>query len=124
LWCAADGPGRISGRPRICSTIVSHYGDINNEGAIMKIQTSIALLLCASAAVANPAQQRAGEGGQRQGPPPEALTACQGKTAGATVEMKTPRGDLIKGTCRMVMIPERDGGRQEPGRERQRQPQR
>lgn len=71
----------------------------------MKALTVIALLLCASA-TANPDQHR------RPGPPPEALEACKGKAAGAAVEMTTPRGDTVKGVCRMVMIPDQD----RPGR--------
>jgi hypothetical protein len=74
---------------------------LTSKGRIMKALTLIALLLCTSAH-ANPDQQR------RPGPPPEALEACQGKAAGTAVEMKTPRGDTIKGVCRMVMIPDRD----------------
>jgi len=65
----------------------------------MKALTLIALLLCASAQ-ANPGQQR------RPGPPPEALEACNGKAAGTAVEMRTPRGETVKGVCRMVMIPD------------------
>lgn len=68
----------------------------------MKALTAITLLLCSSA-YANSDQQK------RPGPPPEALEVCKGKPAGTPVVMKTPRGDTVKGVCRMVMIPERDG---------------
>ena len=70
----------------------------------MKALTAIAVLLCSSA-YANPDQQK------RPGPPPEALEVCKGKAAGTPVVMKTPRGDTVKGVCRMVMIPEHDGPR-------------
>jgi hypothetical protein len=77
----------------------------------MKALTAIALLLCSSA-FANP--DRRSDQQKRPGPPPEALEVCKGKAAGSPVTMKTPRGDTVKGVCRMVMIPERDG----PGGER------
>ena len=39
-------------------------------------------------------------GGHPPGPPPEALKACEGKSAGDAVQIQTPRGDTITGTCR------------------------
>ena len=72
----------------------------------MKALGLIALLLCSSAFAqpdARPDQHK------RRGPPPEAFEACKGKAAGTAVVMKTPRGDSVKGICRMVMIPDRDG---------------
>jgi hypothetical protein len=74
----------------------------------MKVLTAIALLLCSSA-YANPDQRP--EPPPRRGPPPQALEACKDKAPGTTVEIKTPRGDIVKGTCRMVMIPDRDAER-------------
>ena len=53
--------------------------------------------------------------GERRGPPPEAYTACEGKSAGATAEMVTPRGETLTGTCeaerdgKLVLRPERSG---------------
>lgn len=53
--------------------------------------------------------------GARRGPPPEAYTACEGKSAGATAEMATPRGETLTGTCeagrdgKLVLRPERSG---------------
>ena len=38
-------------------------------------------------------------GGRRQGPPPEAYTACEGKSAGDKAEFESPRGDTMTGTC-------------------------
>lgn len=67
----------------------------------------IALLLCTSA-FAQP------EHAKRRGPPPEALEVCKDKAAGTAVEMTSPRGDVVKGVCRMVMIPLDE----RPGRER------
>ncbi len=57
-------------------------------------------------------------------PPQEAYTACKGKTEGTVVEFITPRGETIKGLCRvmdgaMVAVPERKGlppgGSNKPG---------
>ena len=80
----------------------------------MKATIAITLLLSGAAALAAPGP-RPGEGGKEQhrGPPPEALEVCKGKAAGTTVEMTTPRGDVVKGTCRMVMIPDQEGRKRE-----------
>jgi hypothetical protein len=52
-------------------------------------------------------------------PPPEAYKACEGKTAGATAQLITPRGDTINGTCKeldgkMVLVPSFDKNRKGP----------
>lgn len=81
----------------------------------MRATISALLLLSSTTALAAP-DQRPPQGGneprpqehQRHGPPPEALEACRGKAAGSTAEMKTPRGDIVKGKCQMVMIPDQD----------------
>lgn len=44
-------------------------------------------------------------------PPPEAYTACKGKTAGDTAEFVSPRGDKVTGTCkqqgdRLFLVPD------------------
>jgi hypothetical protein len=74
----------------------------------------ITLVMSSAAALAQP-NQRPEDGGaeQRRGPPPEALAICKGKPAGSTVEMTSPRGDVVKGTCRMVMIPDSDSRKRE-----------
>jgi hypothetical protein len=76
----------------------------------MKALSLIALLLCTSAFAYSDQKP---DPSKRHGPPPEALEACKGKAAGTAVEMKTPRGDSIKGTCRMVMVPDRDPPREQ-----------
>ena len=38
-------------------------------------------------------------GGKHHGPPPEAYTACEGKSAGDTAQFVSPRGDTVCGTC-------------------------
>jgi len=87
----------------------------------MRATIAAIILLSSAAALAGPnqrppqggndqrPQQGPGEQGQRRGPPPEALEVCRGKAAGSSVEMKTPRGDVVKGKCQMVMIPDQDG---------------
>ncbi len=37
--------------------------------------------------------------GRHQGPPPEAYSACEGKSAGDTAEFISPHGDTVTGTC-------------------------
>ena len=54
-------------------------------------------------------------GGRRQGPPPEAYSACEGKSAGDTAEFVSPRGDTVTGTCeqfgdRLALRPDRGKG--------------
>ena len=48
---------------------------------------------------------------KRPGPPPEAYTACEGKSAGDAAEFQSPRGDTVTGTCeqegdRLVLRPD------------------
>ena len=67
---------------------------------------------------------------RRHGPPPEAYTACEGKSAGDTAEFVSPRGDTVTGTCeqegdRLVLRPDhprrgpegKTGQRQREGQE-------
>jgi hypothetical protein len=42
------------------------------------------------------------QGQGRIGPPPEAIEVCKGKTEGASVEFKDPRGQSLKATCRSM----------------------
>ena len=53
---------------------------------------------------------------RRQGPPPEAYTACEGKSAGDEAQFVSPHGDTVTGTCeeegdRLVLRPDRAKGR-------------
>ncbi len=48
----------------------------------------------------------------RQGPPPEAYSACEGKTAGDEAQFVDPHGETVTGTCeqegeRLVLRPDR-----------------
>jgi hypothetical protein len=46
-------------------------------------------------------QQTASPNGphERRRPPKEALSACHGKSSGATCSFTSPRGDQVQGTC-------------------------
>lgn len=86
----------------------------------MRATIAAVIVLSSASALAAPDQrppqggnaQRPQQGGaehQRRGPPPEALEACRGKSAGSAAEMKTPRGDVVKGKCQLVLQPDQDG---------------
>ena len=46
-------------------------------------------------------------GRRHHGPPPEAYTACEGKSAGDTAEFVSPHGDTVTGTCEYEQDSER-----------------
>ena len=55
------------------------------------------------------------DGRRQHGPPPEAFTACEGKSAGDTAEFVSPRGDTVTGICeqqddRLVLRPDTPPG--------------
>lgn len=70
-----------------------------------------------------PGLAKPGKGGDRQGPPAEAITACEGQAEGSAVSFSTPRGDTVAGVCRvhndqLFAVPDnhRGGGRMDsPG---------
>ena len=74
---------------------------------LFAVATSTAIIACAS-----------GErGGRRQGPPPEAIEACSGKSEGESVTFSGRRGDTVKATCQtvneqLVAVPEDHESRQ------------
>ncbi|MDY6950208.1 MAG: hypothetical protein SWE60_01740 [Thermodesulfobacteriota bacterium] len=62
-------------------------------------------------------------GRRHHGPPPEAYTACEGKSVGNTAEFVDPRGDTVTGTCeqegdRLVLRPDNPPRRGFRGRAR------
>ncbi|HKI49833.1 MAG TPA: hypothetical protein VKA69_10935 [Desulfobacteria bacterium] len=81
----------------------------------MKIMKKVAIAtvmvsLCAATAFGSDSEEQR-PGGRHHGPPPEAYTACEGKSAGDTAQFESPRGDTITGTCvqqddRMVLRPD------------------
>ncbi len=42
------------------------------------------------------------QGRPPMGPPPEAIAACKGKSEGTSVQFTTPRGDTLKGVCKLM----------------------
>ena len=66
----------------------------------MKPVSIIALFLLAGAAQAQPPQEH-----PRRGPPQQFVDACKGKQDGDPAQAQTPRGDMVKGVCRTVMMP-------------------
>jgi len=70
------------------------------------------LIICAANAFAQgPPPGRQGH----RGPPPEAYTACESKSAGDTAQFVSPHGDTVCGTCeqegdRLVLRPDRARG--------------
>lgn len=41
-------------------------------------------------------------GGKQQGPPPEAIKACEGKQEGDSVSFKGRRGESLSATCQTI----------------------
>jgi hypothetical protein len=65
--------------------------------------------------VLRPDHSKGQPGGKRQGPPPEAYRACEGKSAGSAAQFINRRGETIKGTCtedngKMVLRPDSNKG--------------
>jgi len=80
----------------------------NFKKAFMVITLFTAIIIFSSLGSESFAQ---GGGGRHHGPPPEAYTACEGKSAGDTAEFESPRGDTVTGTCeqegdRLVLRPD------------------
>ncbi len=88
----------------------------------MKLPTLLLMLCAMTAASAQPQGEKPRPPRERGGPPPEAFEVCKGKKDGDTVQVKNGQGEVIAGTCRMVMIPTRPpGDASAPPRERPRQ---
>jgi len=67
-----------------------------------------------------PDRSKMRQGGRHHSPPPEAFSACDGKSVGDQAQFVSPRGDTVTGTCeqqddRLVLRPDR-GGRRPGGR--------
>ena len=75
------------------------------------MKSLILLTLLASACLAH-----ANQPPDRHGPPQEFFDACKGKKDGDTAELKNRRGDTVKGTCRLVLLPFKPPGGDEAPR--------
>lgn len=84
----------------------------------------LALLLVAAGACAQQPPTPPGQPQEHRGPPQQAFDACKGKKEGEPAQMKTPRGDAVAGTCRMVLVPARAPAERTPPPPRERQPAR
>jgi len=69
-----------------------------------KYTTSLVFLLAAvlMSTVSASAQQGGGGRGGMQGPPPEAIEACQGKAEGDAVSFSGRGGESVAATCQMI----------------------
>jgi len=61
--------------------------------------------------VLRPTNNQGLSGGGHHGPPPEAYTACEGKSSGSTSQFVNPRGETVTGICqeengKMVLRPD------------------
>jgi len=61
--------------------------------AILSMLLFLPLTSCAS---------EGGRDGRRQGPPPEAIKACEGKSSGDSVTFTGRRGESLKASCREI----------------------
>ncbi len=83
----------------------------------LKVKTIISLIVLVSLVpVASWAYGNNGAGKKRNGPPPEAFEACEGKEAGDSVEFTGRRGETLTATCeeqndQLVAVPEGRGER-------------
>lgn len=84
---------------------------------MLRIAT-LALLLAAANAHAQQQPAPQNQPQEHRGPPQEAFDACKGKKEGDVAQMKTPRGESMAGTCRMVLVPSRAPADKTPPRER------
>ena len=79
---------------------------------------SVSVDAFAQQGIGAPSNQGAGMGQSRpqqmgppMGPPPEAIEACKGKAAGGTSQFQAPSGDIVTGTCQLILVPNQGQGR-------------
>jgi len=63
---------------------------------------TVCLFLIVGNALAIAAENTGPPGRPPMGPPPEAIAACKGKSEGTAVQFATPRGDTLKGVCKLI----------------------
>ena len=61
-----------------------------------------ALLVTSQPSQAYDQQESDQQSSKRRGPPPEAFTACEGKSSGEKSQFQNQRGKTLTGTCEMV----------------------
>ena len=72
-----------------------------NSQKIFRAINVMVVLATISAVPACASSNRGGRDG-RQGPPPEAIEACEGKSEGDSVTFSGRRGDSVTATCKLV----------------------
>lgn len=67
------------------------------------IKTTVMVMLLAMVSVSSAcANSERGNRGGRQGPPPEAIKACEGKQEGDKVTFAGRGGESLSGTCKSI----------------------
>ncbi|MFH2061270.1 MAG: hypothetical protein ABIJ59_20590 [Pseudomonadota bacterium] len=84
------------------------------------IAVIVILGICTTITFGSDTENRRPKGGHH-GPPPEAYTACEGKTAGDAAGFISPHGNTVTGTCeqqgdRLVLRPDNPPGKNSDGR--------
>jgi len=72
---------------------------------------TIAVTVAIAVQAADQTDKPPGRGGHAMGPPPEALTACQGKAAGDKLTLTLRDGRVVAGTCQLMFRPDSPPGR-------------
>ena len=77
----------------------------------------VMVMMVAMLSVTACAKSERGNGGGQQGPPPEAIKACEGKQDGDSVSFKGREGESLSATCQsingqLVAVPEGHSRRQ------------
>ena len=83
--------------------------DLKKKSGPFVISTLLGIVIALSSLGSETMAQQGGR--RHKGPPPEAYTACEGKSEGDTAEFVSPRGDTVTGTCeqegdRLVLRPD------------------
>jgi hypothetical protein len=67
-----------------------------------EIVLTAGLFLIAGNALTIAAENSGPLGRSPMSPPPEAIAACKDKSEGTAVQFTTPRGDTLKGVCKLI----------------------
>ena len=66
------------------------------------VKTIVPIMIVIMIAVAGCSGSNKGQRGKEQGPPPEAIKACNGKQAGDSVTFSGRGGTSLKATCQSI----------------------